>query len=182
MDIVASSLPGVMLLSSPCHTDERGYFLRTFDAAEGRAAGIDLGPACQDSLSRSEPGVLRGMHGRSGGGEAKLVRCVSGAVLDMIVDVRPDSPSFGQHLAVELNDETQHAVWIPRGFLHGYQVLRGPALVAYRIDSPHDPSEDLGVRYDDPELALPWRGAPSIVSARDADLGSWAQLRERLGR
>lgn len=182
MDCQATTLPGVLLLSSPAHRDDRGFFLRTFDAAEGRGWGIDLGAECQDSLSRSESGVLRGMHGRAGRGEAKLVRCVSGAVLDMIVDARPDSTSFGAHLAVELNDETNLAVWIPRGCLHGYQVLRGPALVAYRIDTPHDPAEDLGVRYDDPALSLPWQGKPELVSARDQALGSWGDLAQRLRR
>lgn len=182
MRIETTALPGVLLCTPSPHHDDRGFFTRTFDAAIAAEHGIDLGPRCQDSQSRSAPGVLRGLHGRGGGGEAKLVRCARGRVLDVVVDARPDSATFGAHLAVELDDVAFRALWIPAGLLHGFQVLSAePADVCYRIDTPHDPTEDLAVHWADPELALPWRRTPEpIVSARDAAAGSWAELAARL--
>ncbi|MDN5726165.1 MAG: dTDP-4-dehydrorhamnose 3,5-epimerase [Propionibacteriales bacterium] len=182
MECTETVLPGVLLWHPSPHRDDRGLFTRTFDAALGRSWGIDLGPDVQDSQSRSRPGVIRGLHGRIGGGEAKLVRCARGAVLDVVVDARADSPTFGQHVAVGLDDEAFTAVWIPRGMLHGFQVLSDTdADVCYRIDRPHDPSEDVAVRFDDPDLALPWRADPrAVTSRRDAEAGSWADLCDRL--
>lgn len=190
MRIETTTLPGVLLLTPTPHRDERGLFTRTFDAAIAAQHGIDLGPRCQDSQSRSAPGVLRGLHGRSGAGEAKLVRCARGAILDVIVDARADSPTFGNHLAVELDDIDFRAVWIPAGCLHGFQVLGAESAdICYRIDTPHDASEDLAVHWADPDLALPWRPTPAwsapttdhpagrpVVSARNEAAGSWAAL------
>lgn len=182
MECHPTRLPGVLLLQPTPHRDDRGLFTRTFDAALGRGWGVDLGSKVQDSQSRSRPGVLRGLHGRIGAGEAKLVRCAHGRVLDIVVDARPESPAFGQHVAVELDDESFAALWIPRGLLHGFQVLSDTAAdVCYRIDRPHDPAEDVAVRWDDPDLALPWRrDIPVRLSDRDAAAGSWADLRRRL--
>lgn len=183
MQIQTTSLPGLLILTPTPHRDERGLFTRTFDAALAAEHGIDLGPLCQDSQSRSAPGVLRGMHGRLGDGESKLVRVSRGAVLDVVVDARPDSEHFGEHLAVELDDHTFRALWVPAGFLHGFQVLSAePADVCYRIDRPHQPDEDCAVRFDDPDLALPWRAtaADLVLGERDRTAGSWAELAARL--
>jgi len=159
------------------HRDERGLFTRTFDASVAAEHGIVFGPLTQDSQSRSGPGVLRGLHGRRGKGEAKLVRVAVGAILDVIVDARPDSRSYGQHIVLVLDDDDFTAVYIPAGFLHGFQVISSnPADVVYRIDTPHSPSEDVTVRYDDPDLAIPWRPGSPILSPRDAAAGSWAEL------
>jgi dTDP-4-dehydrorhamnose 3,5-epimerase len=155
--------------------DERGLFTRTFDASVAAEHGISFGPATQDSQSRSMPGVLRGLHGRSGRGEAKLVRVPVGAILDVVVDARPDSPTFGQHISLVLDDQDFTSVFIPPGFLHGFQVISETfADVVYRIDTPHDPSEDVSVRYDDPDLGIAWRPGIPILSPRDAAAGSWA--------
>lgn len=182
MQIRSTALAGVLTLHPEPHRDDRGLFTRTFDAAAAAGFGIDLGPACQDSQSRSVPGVIRGMHGRAGSGESKLVRCARGSVLDIVVDARPGSPTLGEHLAVELDDTDFVAVWIPAGFLHGFQVLSDiPADVCYRIDTPHDPAADLAVHVDDPELRLPWRDTGArILSARDAAAGTWSELLTRL--
>lgn len=182
MRVDTTLLPGVLIFTPTVHGDDRGFFTRTFDAAIAAEHGVDLGPLCQDSQSRSQPGILRGMHGRAGAGEAKLVRCARGRVLDLIVDARVGSSTFGDHLALELDDVDCRAVWIPAGLLHGFQVLSDePADVCYRIDTPHNPGEDLSVRWDDPDLALPWqRTPPPVVSARDAGAGSWAECVARL--
>ena len=135
----------------------------------------------QDSQSRSARGVVRGMHGRRGGGEAKLVRCAHGAIHDVVVDARAGSPTFGQMAAFRLDDENLHTLYIPRGFLHGFQALTDTADTCYRIDAPHDPSEDVSVAFDDPELAIAWPLPPSMVSDRDRAAGSWAEARSAAG-
>jgi dTDP-4-dehydrorhamnose 3,5-epimerase len=181
VQVLATGLPGLKLLVPTPHRDDRGFFSRTFDAATARAAGIDPDAFLQDSQSRSRGGVIRGMHGRRGRGEAKLVRCAHGAIQDVVVDIRPDSPTFGRWESFRLDDETLHALYIPRGFLHGFQALTDVADMCYRIDAEHDPGEDVGVRWDDPDLAIDWPQPPTIVSERDRAAGSWADLRALLG-
>ena len=180
MQVQTTSLEGVLLFVPTPFRDERGFFSRTFDAADARAAGLDPDAFVQDSQSRSARGVVRGMHGRRGGGEAKLVRCAHGAIHDVVVDARAGSPTFGQVAAFRLDDETLHALYIPRGFLHGFQALTDTADTCYRIDAPHDPSEDVAVAFDDPELAIAWPLPPSMVSDRDRAAGSWADARALL--
>jgi dTDP-4-dehydrorhamnose 3,5-epimerase len=116
------------------------------------------------------------MHGRSGPGEAKLVRCANGAVHDVLVDIRRNSPTFGQQEAFLLDDNDFRHLYVPPGFLHGFQALTTTADVCYRIDRPHDPSEDLAVAYNDPDLAIDWPLRVSTVSQRDATAGTWAEL------
>jgi dTDP-4-dehydrorhamnose 3,5-epimerase len=180
VQVQTTSLEGVLLFVPTPFRDERGFFSRTFDAADARAVGLDPDAFVQDSQSRSARGVVRGMHGRRGGGEAKLVRCAHGAILDVVVDARAGSPTFGQVATFRLDDETLHTLYIPRGFLHGFQALTDTADTCYRIDAPHDPSEDVAVAFDDPELAIAWPLPPSMVSDRDRAAGSWAQARRLL--
>lgn len=161
--------------------DERGWFVRTLDAAVAETAGVDARTFVQDSQSRSRQGVIRGLHGRAGRGEAKLVRCAHGAVLDVLVDARPASATFGRSATFLLDDEDGRHLYVPPGFLHGFQVLTEEADVCYRIDREHDPSEDLAVRYDDPDLAIPWPVPVTVVSGRDAGAGSWRELVHRGG-
>ena len=110
---------------------------------------------------------MRGLHVRGGAGETKLVRCSYGAVFDVIVDLRPSSPTYRNWQSFELDGDGQTSVYIPNGCAHGFQALTSVADVAYRIDRPHDPSEDVALRFDDPELAIPWPLAVGIVSERD---------------
>lgn len=157
-------------------SDERGLFTRTFDAEtfDGAVRGVRAADFVQDSQSRSARGVVRGLHGRRGRGEAKLVRCAHGAVHDVLVDLRRDSPTFGRRQTFVLDDAAFAHLYVPPGFLHGFQALTDTADVCYRIDRAHAPGEDLAVRWDDPELAIAWPLPVSIVSARDAAAGSWA--------
>ncbi|WP_182898252.1 dTDP-4-dehydrorhamnose 3,5-epimerase family protein [Microbispora sp. H10830] len=179
MRVERTVIDGALLFVPTPHRDERGLFTRTFDAHVAAKAGLDPAAFVQDSQSRSRRGTIRGMHGRSGRGEAKLVRCARGAVYDVIVDARPDSPTFGVQTSVLLDDETFVTLYVPPGLLHGFQALTD-ADVCYRIDREHDPSEDLSVRYDDPDLRIPWPQPVSLISERDLAAGSWAQLRDRL--
>lgn len=162
------------------HEDDRGWFVRTLDAAVAGRAGVDVRRFLQDSQSRSRGGVLRGMHGRAGAGEAKLVRCARGSVHDVLVDARPSSPTFGRSAAFRLDDEEGRHLYVPPGFLHGFQALSDVADVCYRIDREHDPEEDLAVRYDDPDLAISWPAPVVTISPRDAAAGSWRALVDRL--
>lgn len=176
MQIHETGLDGVLLFVPTPHRDDRGLFTRTFDADIARGHGLDPASFVQDSQSRSLRGVLRGLHGRSGAGEAKLVRCAHGAIHDVLVDARPHSPTFGAHRSFRLDDVDFLHLYVPAGFLHGFQALTDTADVCYRIDTPHNPAEDLAVRYDDPDLGISWPLPVSAVSARDAAAGSWAQL------
>lgn len=181
MDVIeVPSIAGAMLFRPSAHVDERGFFCRTFDRDIVRAAGLDPCGFAQDSISRSVKGVIRGMHLRSGAGESKLVRCSSGAVFDVVVDLRPDSPTYRNQEYFELTGENQTTVYIPAGCAHGFQALTDPADVSYRIDRPHDPSEDVSIAFDDPELAIPWPLPVSLMSARDSEAPSLATATRRL--
>ena len=180
MQVRTTSLAGVLLFVPSPHYDERGLFTRTFDADIAAEQGLDPAAFRQDSQSRSRAGVVRGLHGRTGRGESKLVRCARGAVHDVIVDARPASPTFGEHESFLLDDEQFWHLYVPAGLLHGFQALTDLADVCYRIDRPHDPAEDAAVRYDDPDLAIAWPRPVTVMSDRDAAAGSWAALREAL--
>jgi dTDP-4-dehydrorhamnose 3,5-epimerase len=132
-----------------------------------RAAGVEPNAFVQDSVSRSAKGVLRGLHLRAGQGEAKLVRCSYGAVFDVIIDLRPESPTYRRWECFQLTGDEQASVYIPAGCAHGFQALTGPADVSYRIDREHDPAEDVTIAHDDPELGIPWPLPVTAMSARD---------------
>ncbi len=165
--IPVPEIQGAYLFEPTPHGDERGFFSRTFDRDVVASVGIDPDGFAQDSLSRSRKGVVRGMHLRGGAGEAKLVRCSHGAIFDVVVDLRPDSPTFRNVKTFELSGETQVSVYIPAGCAHGFQSLTDPSDVAYRIDRAHDPSEDITISYKDPELDILWPLSVTMVSDRD---------------
>ncbi|MET9063519.1 dTDP-4-dehydrorhamnose 3,5-epimerase family protein [Streptosporangium sandarakinum] len=180
MRVERTAIDGVLLFVPTPHRDDRGLFTRTFDAVVAERAGLDAAAFVQDSQSRSRRGTIRGLHGRSGRGEAKLVRCARGAVHDVLVDARPDSPTFGERISVLLDDESFVTLYVPPGLLHGFQALTEQTDVCYRIDREHDPVEDLSVRYDDPALGIDWPLPVSAISDRDLSAGSWERLRDRL--
>jgi dTDP-4-dehydrorhamnose 3,5-epimerase len=181
--IETTDLADVLVLVPQPFRDDRGLFTRTFDAeifdeylgTPGISASF-----VQDSQSRSAKGVIRGLHGRAGRGEAKLVRCANGAVHDVLIDIRKDSPTFALRQAFLLDDNDFRHLYVPPGFLHGFQALTTTADVCYRIDRPHDPAEDLAVAYNDPDLSIDWPLPVSTVSARDAGAGSWTELVKHL--
>ena len=160
-------IDGALLFTPKAHVDERGFFSRTFDAEVMREAGIDPCSFLQDSLSRSARGVVRGLHVRRGAGEAKLVRCSYGAIFDVIVDLRPTSPTYQNWESFDLRDDEQMTLYVPAGCAHGFQALTDTADVSYLIDRAHDPSEDVSIAFDDPGLAIPWPLPVTIMSSRD---------------
>ena len=168
---------GALLFRPRPFVDDRGFFSRTFDADIVSGAGIDAAGFVQDSLSRSARGVVRGLHLRRGAGESKLVRCSYGAVFDVVVDLRAASPTYGNWESFELRDDEQVTLYVPAGCAHGFQALTDPADVSYRIDRPHDPTEDVSIAFDDPELAIPWPVPVSIMSKRDREAPSLAEVK-----
>ncbi|MFJ9660558.1 dTDP-4-dehydrorhamnose 3,5-epimerase [Streptomyces griseoflavus] len=170
------AIAGAYLFRPTPYTDERGFFCRTFDAGVVRSAGIDPDAFVQDSLSRSVRGVLRGLHLRSGAGEAKLVRCSYGRIFDVVVDLRPDSPTYLGHATFELSGETQATLYVPAGCAHGFQALTDTADTSYRIDRPHDPAEDVTIAFDDPDLAIDWPLPVTSMSERDRRAPSLAEV------
>ncbi|CAM5345860.1 dTDP-4-dehydrorhamnose 3,5-epimerase family protein [Streptomyces tanashiensis] len=170
------AIAGAYLFEPTPHADERGSFCRTFDADVVRSVGLDPDAFVQDSLSRSVRGVLRGLHLRSGAGEAKLVRCSYGKIFDVVVDLRADSPTYLSRAFFELSDATQTTLYIPAGCAHGFQALTDPADVSYRIDRRHDPAEDVTIAFDDPELAIPWPLPVASTSVRDREAPSLAEV------
>lgn len=173
--IPVPGIAGAYLFEPTPHADERGFFCRTFDREVVRSVGIDPDGFAQDSISKSRKGVVRGLHLRSGAGESKLVRCSYGMVFDVVIDLRPDSPTHRNREFFELSGETQVTLYVPAGCAHGFQALTEPADVSYRIDRAHDPSEDVAIAFDDPDLAIPWPLPVTLMSARDRRAPSLAE-------
>jgi dTDP-4-dehydrorhamnose 3,5-epimerase len=180
MKVVTASLSGVVVFRPTPHVDERGFFSRMFDVEVARSAGIDPHGFAQDSISRSHRGVIRGLHLRTGKGEAKLVRCSSGAIFDVVVDLRRDSPTYLRWESLTLTGDEQTSVYIPALCAHGFQALTEPADISYRIDRPHNPAEDVAIAHDDPSLGIPWPLPVTIMSERDRIAPALADLTQPL--
>ncbi len=168
------ALPGVVLIQPTPHADDRGRFTRVFCAGEFAANGIALPVAqCNVSTNRHR-GTLRGLHYQTAPhGEAKLVRVSRGAIFDVIVDLRPDSPRRGQWLAVELSEANGHMLYIPDGLAHGFQTLQDDTTVDYIMSAPYEPSAAAGLRWNDPGLGITWPIPSPILSDRDKGFPDW---------
>ncbi len=172
-------LPGVLLLTPEVHRDERGWFMESYRRSALAEAGIDS-DFVQDNRSFSQRGVLRGLHYHAPGREqAKLVQVISGRIHDVVVDLRPDSPRFGDWLAVELDDEDFALLFVPRGCAHGFQVLSAAATVAYKVDREYEADAERSLAWNAPELGIDWPIDPPLLSPRDAAAAGWAEVLER---
>lgn len=180
MNTSTTAIPGLIVFTPQPHIDARGFFSRTFDADAARQAGLDPASFVQDSMSRSAQGVIRGLHIRVGAGEGKLVRCSAGAIFDVVVDLRPGSPTYRSWLSFDLDDTSQRSIYIPAGCAHGFQALTEPADTAYRIDREHDPSEDLTIAWNDPELDVPWPRPLTLMSESDRSARPLSELASAL--
>lgn len=166
-----TELEGVWILEPKVFGDSRGYFMETFkqDDFERHIGRINF---VQDNESRSSYGVLRGLHYQKGdNSQAKLVRVIKGRVLDVAVDLRRSSPTFGRHLTVELSEDNKRQFFIPRGFAHGFVVLSDEAIFCYKVDNVYAPQSECSIRYNDPTLAIAWPipEADMKLSAKDTD-------------
>ncbi len=174
MQTLPTQLQGPVLLAPTVHGDERGFFVETFRETALREFGIDC-PFVQDNQSRSGRGVVRGMHFQPG--QAKLVRCARGAIFDVLVDIRRDSPTFGAWEGFELDDTDHRQVYVPDGFAHGFCVLSELADVTYKVSTYYDPAAESGFSYLDPEVAIDWPDADSLVgSERDRSAPRLSEL------
>ena len=180
MKVLPGTLPDVVVLEPEPVRDERGFFVRTLDADALREAGIDPTAFVQENQSRSGRHVLRGLHLRAAPGEAKLVRCARGQVLDVVVDLRPWSAAFGRWESFLLDDEDHRHLYVPRGFGHGFQVLSDVADICYHHDARYDPAAEAAVAWDDPDIGVPWPHPPAGLSARDRAAPRLADLLPRL--
>ena len=169
MDIITTPIEGLLIIEPRVFSDSRGYFIETYNEQRYREAGIDT-VFVQDNQSCSSYGVVRGLHfQKSPYSQAKLVTCTLGRVLDVAVDLRPDSPTFGQHFAVELSEDNHRQFFIPRGFAHGFSVLSERAVFAYKCDNLYHPEAEGGILLSDPNLAIDWQIPVSerIISDKD---------------
>lgn len=160
-------LPGVLVFEPRRYGDPRGFFVEMFHAQRYAVAGVRCS-FVQDNLSRSTYGVLRGLHLQYPNPQAKLVSVLRGKVLDVAVDVRRGSPTFGQSVAVELSEENGRQMYVPRGFAHGFVVLSGSADFFYKCDNLYSPQDEITVLWCDPELRIDWQVSDPKVSAKDS--------------
>ncbi len=167
MERVESRLEGPILVKPVVHGDERGFFQETYRREVFAELGIPE-ELVQDNHSRSRHGIVRGMHFQVGQGMAKLVRCARGAIVDVLIDLRKGSPTFGEWEAFELNDENSHQLYCPIGFAHGFCVTGEMADVMYKCSGYYDGSIERGIAYNDPDVGIEWPDVELIPSERDA--------------
>jgi dTDP-4-dehydrorhamnose 3,5-epimerase len=170
LKFVPQSIPDVVLIKPTVHGDNRGYFVETFrqDLFE-EAVGYQIN-FIQDNESKSTKGVLRGLHYQLPPyTQAKLVRVIKGSVLDIAVDIRKSSPTFGQHVAVELTADNKHQLFVPHGFAHGFLVLSDSAIFAYKVDNYYAPEHDRGIAFDDAKLGIDWHLTIEALQLSDKD-------------
>ncbi|MCD7977354.1 MAG: dTDP-4-dehydrorhamnose 3,5-epimerase [Tannerellaceae bacterium] len=172
MSFTETTIPGVWIIEPQVFPDSRGYFMEAYKQAifEQHIGKINF---IQDNESRSSKGVLRGLHYQLAPfAQSKLVRVIQGSVLDVAVDIRRGSPTFGQYVAVKLSAENKKQLFIPQGFAHGFQVLSETAVFTYKVDNPYSPAHERGIRYNDPAIHIQWHTSPQetlLLSDKDTN-------------
>lgn len=169
MNIIETAIPGVLIIEPRIFGDARGFFMETWNAATFAAAGLDL-TFVQDNHSRSQKGVLRGLHFQNPGPQGKLVRVTSGAVFDVAVDLRAASPTFGKWVGVELSAANKRMLWVPEGFAHGFLTLEDDTDFLYKCTAPYAPQSEFTLAWNDPAVGIEWPvgGLEPLVSDKDA--------------
>ena len=170
MNVIETALPGVLILEPRCFRDDRGLFFETFNLKTVGELGLPS-EWKQDNFSLSKKGVVRGIHYQIGDAQGKLVRVVTGAALDVIVDLRRSSPNFGKHTVVELSGDSTRMVWIPEGFGHGFSALTETVALSYKVTNYYSPKAERTVLWNDPALGIDWKVNPDevILSGKDAE-------------
>lgn len=169
MKLIETAIPGPLVIEPRVFGDARGFFMETWNAAAFAAAGLDL-TFVQDNHSRSQKGVLRGLHFQNPGAQGKLVRVTRGAVFDVAVDLRASSPTFGQWAGVELSAANNRMFWVPEGFAHGFLTLEDDTDFLYKCTAPYAPTSEYTLAWDDPAVGIDWPVADldPIISDKDA--------------
>ncbi len=168
MNVIETALPGVLIIEPKAFGDHRGFFLETFQVERYREAGITL-PFVQDNHSRSQRGVLRGLHFQKTRPQGKLVSVSRGAVYDVAVDIDPASATYGKFVGVELNDDNHRQMWVPPGYAHGFCVLSEVADFQYKCTDFYFPADEGGLAWNDPDVGIPWPIEAPQLSAKDAN-------------
>ena len=170
MEYKETEIKGVYVIEPRVFNDARGYFMEAWKQEEFNA-NVGRVDFIQDNESKSSYGVLRGLHYQKGdASQAKLVRVIKGRVVDVAVDIRRGSPTFGKHVMVELSEDNKRQFFIPRGFAHGFLVLSDEAIFTYKVDNPYAPQQDAGIRWNDPDLGIEWPIDPKEVITSEKDL------------
>ena len=181
MNFIRTEIADVIIIEPQVHGDNRGYFVETFRADKlEEFLGYKIN-FCQDNESKSSKGVLRGLHYQlAPAAQTKLVRVIQGSVLDVAVDIRKGSPTFGKHVAVELSEENKRQLLVPRGFAHGFVVLEDDTTFAYKVDNYYSPQNDRGIAFDDKELAIDWiiPHAELNLSAKDTTQAKLSETKD----
>lgn len=179
MEVVATPLAGVMLIKPKVWGDSRGYFVETWQQERYAAAGIDAS-FVQDNHSMSTYGILRGLHFQKSRPQGKLVSVSLGSVFDVVVDIRPGSPTFGQWYGVELTQDNQWQLWVPPGMAHGFAVTSQVAHFHYKCTDYYCPEDEEGIRWNDPDLAVAWPVTQPLLSGKDNIAPSWREIQKTL--
>jgi len=180
MNVIESNLPGVLIIETNVFGDQRGFFKETFQTERYAELGINL-PFVQDNHSRSQKGVLRGLHLQKTRPQGKLVSCPRGVVYDVAVDVNPESATFGQYVGVELTEDNHRQLWIPPGYAHGFCVLSDVADFQYKCTDLYFPEDEGGLIWNDPEVGIDWPITSPALSDKDQKLPTLAQIRAKGG-
>ena len=175
MKVIETKLPGVLIIEPKVFGDSRGFFKETFQAQRYREAGVEY-DFVQDNHSRSQKGVLRGLHFQINKPQGKLVSCSQGAVYDVAVDVDPESATFGQYVGIELNEDNHRQFWVPPGYAHGFCVLTDTADFQYKCTDYYDPSDEGGLIWNDLDVAIEWPIDQPLLSDKDAKLPTLKDL------
>ena len=169
MEFIQTKIPDVILINPKVFEDQRGFFMESYHVEKFKLAGIDS-IFVQDNHAKSVKDTLRGLHFQVNFPQAKLLRCLKGKVFDVAVDLRKDSPYYGQWVGEELSEDNKYQLFIPAGFAHGYYVLSETAEITYKCSEIYHPEDEQGLRWDDPDIAIDWPGIDHILSEKDRQL------------
>jgi dTDP-4-dehydrorhamnose 3,5-epimerase len=169
MKVTETRIKGLLIIEPRVFSDDRGYFYESYNRSKFTEAGIGV-DFVQDNQSFSQKGAVRGLHGQANPfAQSKLVRVIKGRVIDVALDIRKDSPTYGQHFSIELSEENKLQFWIPAGFLHGFSVLEDDTIFTYKVNNYYDKASEIGVIWNDPTLNIDWGISPSeaLLSPKD---------------
>ena len=179
MQIEKTKLAGCVVVTPKTHTDDRGYFMESYRRSWMDSLTDFSGDFVQDKQSLSHYGTIRGLHFQIGeNAQSKLLRVLQGSILDVVVDLRQDSPTYGEHISVELSDENNHQLWVPKGFAHGFSVLSETALLCYKCDAYYNKDGDYGIHPLDETLNIDWKipKAVQVLSEKDSGLPKFKEI------
>ncbi|MBU2510556.1 dTDP-4-dehydrorhamnose 3,5-epimerase [bacterium] len=179
MKIEETIIPGVLIVKPNVFEDDRGFFLESYNRREFLHAGI-TDEFVQDNHSKSTKGVLRGLHYQKNFPQGKLIRAIQGEVLDVVVDIRKGSPTFGKWISIIISSDNKKQVWVPKGFAHGFSVLSDVAEFCYKVTDYYHPEDEKGILWNDPQLAIDWKVENPVLSQKDQDLPLLKDLNQDL--